>query len=128
MDNTRFNTNSFSPVNIPGFSVQTGPQTYDEAVTKIALEVAHLIISKQHDYGTDNIMLAPGGPEKGITVRMWDKMARIKHLVWDRDNKSQHESIDDSYKDIAGYAIIALMVRRKYFKLPLKVDTEKDAR
>jgi hypothetical protein len=42
---------------------------------------------------------------------MWDKIARINHLI-DNGGEAQHEPLEDSYKDLANYAIIALMVLR----------------
>ena len=62
---------------------------------------------KQHDYGSGNI--AAFG-EKGVLVRMNDKMARLRNLVWN-DKASVNESIDDSYLDISVYGAIARMCR-----------------
>jgi hypothetical protein len=40
---------------------------------------------------------------------MWDKLARINHLV-DNDAQPQNESLHDSFLDLANYAIIAMLV------------------
>jgi hypothetical protein len=42
---------------------------------------------------------------------MHDKLARINNLV-DTGADPQHESIEDSFKDMANYAIIGLLVLR----------------
>jgi hypothetical protein len=42
---------------------------------------------------------------------MWDKFARINNLV-DNGKDPQHESLEDSFKDMANYAIIGLLVLR----------------
>ena len=72
-------------------------------------ELASLLISKHKDYGPKNISLSPGGPLNGLRVRMWDKLARINNLV-DKGASPEHESLEDSFKDMANYAIIGLLV------------------
>jgi len=43
---------------------------------------------------------------------MWDKLARINNLV-DKQREPHYESLEDSFVDMANYAIIGLMVLRK---------------
>ena len=74
-------------------------------------DLANLLISKHKDYGPKNISLSPGGPLNGLRVRMWDKLARINNLV-DKGASPEHESLEDSFKDMANYAIIGLLVMR----------------
>jgi hypothetical protein len=74
-------------------------------------ELADLLLSKHDDYGPTNISRSPGGPVNGLRVRMWDKFARINNLV-DSGKGPQHESLEDSFKDMANYAIIGLLVLR----------------
>jgi hypothetical protein len=74
-------------------------------------ELGNLLISKQRDYGPGNINNAYGGPLNGLMVRMGDKWERLKNLL-DSGNTPQHESIEDSFKDLANYCIIAMMVQR----------------
>lgn len=74
-------------------------------------ELADLLLSKHEDYGPTNISNSPGGPINGLRVRMWDKFARINNLV-DSGKGPQHESLEDSFKDMANYAIIGLLVLR----------------
>ena len=80
-------------------------------------ELSQLLISKHRDYGPKNISQAPGGAINGLRVRMHDKLARINNLVeYMEDTKGfqpQHESLEDSFKDMANYAIIGLLVMRK---------------
>lgn len=75
-------------------------------------ELSKLLISKHRDYGPKNISLAPGGAINGLRVRMHDKLARINNLV-DTNANPEHESLEDSFKDMANYAIIGLLVMRK---------------
>jgi hypothetical protein len=74
-------------------------------------ELSELLLSKHRDYGPKNISQAPGGPINGLRVRMHDKLARISNLV-DSGADPQHESLEDSFKDMANYAIIGLLVLR----------------
>jgi hypothetical protein len=75
-------------------------------------ELSDLLLSKHRDYGPKNISQAPGGPINGLRVRMHDKLARISNLV-DSGADPQHESLEDSFKDMANYAIIGLLILRE---------------
>ena len=75
-------------------------------------ESAVLLDSKQRDYGSANIS-AFG--EKGIIVRMNDKVERLKTLVW-KDKSPEHEKVSDTWLDIANYGIIGLLCHRKEWK------------
>ena len=78
-------------------------ETYDE--------LAELLLSKHKDYGPKNISDSPGGPLNGLRVRMHDKLARINNLI-DNNKEPENESLEDSFKDMANYAIIGLLVLR----------------
>jgi hypothetical protein len=80
-------------------------------VSEVFDELKELLLSKHMDYGPKNIAEAPGGAVNGLRVRMHDKLARINNLV-DSGAKPQHESFEDSFKDMANYAIIGLLVLR----------------
>ena len=84
---------------------------FDTDVYNLADELADLLISKHKDYGPTNISQSPGGPLNGLRVRIHDKIARINNLI-DSGKTPEHESLQDSFKDLANYAIIALMVTR----------------
>ena len=70
-----------------------------------------ILLSKHKDYGPLNIAHAPGGALNGLRVRMHDKLARINNLV-DKGDTPKHESLLDSFIDLANYAIIAILVQR----------------
>jgi hypothetical protein len=74
-------------------------------------ELVDLLLSKHKDYGPRNIADAPGGALNGLRVRMHDKLARINNL-YSTDALPEHESLEDSFKDMANYAIIGLLVLR----------------
>jgi DNA polymerase II small subunit/DNA polymerase delta subunit B len=81
-------------------------------VWKIMDELGNLMISKQLDYGPDNINNAHGGPINGLMVRLGDKFERLKNLLKKQQVKPQHEPIEDSFKDLANYGVIGLMIQR----------------
>ena len=75
--------------------------------------IRHERRKKHEDYGPKNIADSPGGAINGLRVRMHDKLARINNLFDSaREGNPQHESFEDSFKDMANYAIIGLLVLR----------------
>ena len=86
--------------------------TFEYHVEKTFQELQDLLMSKHKDYGPKNISEAPGGALNGLRVRMHDKLARINNLI-DSGANPEHESLEDSFKDMANYAIIGLLVLRK---------------
>lgn len=96
---------------------------FEDYIQDIAIDIANLVVKKQGDYGPSNILEAPYGPEAGLTVRLWDKISRLKNLT--QKSVPNNESIEDTYTDIAGYAMIALMVRNGTFNTPLRGSDDK---
>jgi hypothetical protein len=85
---------------------------FEEATFDVYTAGWHLLLKKHRDYGPKNIALAPGGALNGLRVRMWDKMARINHLL-DNGADAQNESLRDSFVDLMNYAAIAQLVLDK---------------
>lgn len=88
-----------------------GPEQFDLDVMSTFEELEALLLKKHKDYGPKNISQAPGGPLNGLRVRMWDKMARINNLI-ENNQEGLNEPLEDSFKDLANYAIISMMVLR----------------
>jgi hypothetical protein len=86
------------------------------AMVNNSLNALDLVISKTKDYATiddpyRNFRLCEsvGVPlEKGILVRMCDKLSRIGNLVENNDPSVKNESIEDTLVDIMNYANIML--------------------
>ena len=89
----------------------TEPTQFELSLWELTDELAELLLKKHKDYGPKNIADAPGGALNGLRVRIHDKTARINNLV-DSGATPENESLEDSFKDLANYAIIALMVLR----------------
>jgi hypothetical protein len=85
------------------------PTEFELGIWEEVDSLVDLLISKHKDYGPRNIADAPGGAINGLRVRMHDKLARINNL-FDSGKDPEHESIEDSFKDMANYAIIGLLV------------------
>ena len=79
---------------------------------RIAVDNIQVMDSKQRDYGSNNI--AAFG-EYGVLVRTWDKVSRLKNLL-QNNSEPKNESIEDSWLDLANYAIIGVLCRRGLWK------------
>lgn len=88
------------------------PTQFEEDVRIVYDELMSILLKKHRDYGPRNIADAPGGPINGLRVRIHDKVARINNLIDTGSNQPEYESMEDSFKDLANYAIIALLVMR----------------
>lgn len=69
-------------------------------------EIAKLLDDKRHDYGTDNIRKFG---TLGCLIRASDKIERLINL---QNKEPNFESLEDTWKDIAGYAILGLIELR----------------
>ncbi len=110
-------------------------ETFEQAIDSIIEECREVVLLRQTKYGSDNIALA-GLP--GILVRMQDKVRRAWHAcgldamvrhgdVWEASAATSRPEVndedgDDPYIDMVGYGLIALMVRRGIWGLPLEDD------
>lgn len=89
------------------------PGVFSMNAARLADEIVSTIVRKQEDYGPNNIRRSPFGPLQGLTVRLYDKIARLANLSQGR--KPQNESLRDTFIDIAGYGIIGLMILDETF-------------
>ena len=97
-------------------SNNNNPPAFVQNVEETFNELKILLLQKHFDYGPKNISESPGGPINGLRVRMWDKLARINNLVDKGIYNPQYESLEDSFKDLANYAIIGLLVLRQQWE------------
>jgi hypothetical protein len=93
------------------------PKYLDEAFSQVTDELLKTFLKKHKDYGKGNIL---DMGELGIAFRISEKFNRIKHLLVS-GQKPENETLDDSWIDIAVYAVIALLLRWGWFeKLEVK--------
>ena len=97
--------------------VRDSHSDFEDKVRIVYDELMSLLLKKNKDYGAKNISDAPGGAINGLRVRMHDKLARINNLYDNsRDLAPDNEPFEDSFKDLANYAIIGLLVLRGDWK------------
>ena len=91
-------------------------------MVRSAMECVQLFDTKQQDYGSNNIS---SSGELGIAVRLQDKVSRMRHILLKELKaqeklahvfKANHESLEDTYKDAANYALIELLLQRKRWR------------
>jgi hypothetical protein len=111
-DDTANMTSLMERAGIAALHIMTADEPFD-------LESMHkLLVSKQHDYGHGNILHFG---TVGVAVRICDKIARLMNLTR-RGSNAKNEALTDTYMDILGYAVIALMLEEGSFELELEQD------
>lgn len=88
------------------------PKNLDEAFEEVNKEMLKMFLKKHKDYGKGNIL---DMGELGIAFRISEKFNRIKHLLL-QGKKPTNESVEESWIDIGVYAVIAVLLKRSWFK------------
>jgi len=94
------------------------PQTAKE-FKLIQAEQYETFCKKQMDYGPSNISMGTGVGEHinkalsttALIIRINDKVQRLINLVVTNKRKAQNEPVEDAFKDLSVYGIIAQIVR-----------------
>ena len=74
---------------------------------KITDEMKELLKKKNHAYGDQNVIKMG---KLGVLSRVEEKIARLRNMI--ENNIEDTESKEDSWKDIAGFGIIGVMLER----------------
>lgn len=84
------------------------------------VEIISTVINKQKDYGHHNIAMFG---ITGLVIRLHDKIARAENLLSKErmENAVPGESLYDTFTDIIGYSIIAIMWLNNTFMFDLEV-------
>jgi len=102
----------------PAGSGEDDPWSYvarcDEATSLAMQEVlgeAYMLWCRKHEsYGPHNISVFG---IKGVFVRMWDKVQRLRRLVWlAMADPLKDETIEDTFLDLINYGAIAILLLR----------------
>ena len=81
-----------------------------EEYDKIFNECREISIIKNNDYGCDTMLKFS---EKGLVIRMNDKMERLINLIWNEtEQKVSDEKIEDTAKDMINYSIYLVQMKR----------------
>lgn len=80
----------------------------EESIEKIFTEVRNILLKKNADYGGASFDLGINGN----MVHIWDKARRFRSLVEKqmKGEKANFESIEDTLRDIIGYAVIGIHI------------------
>ena len=78
---------------------------------KIADEMKELLKEKNRTYGNKNVEKMG---KLGVLTRIEEKLERLKHMI--KNNIEDKESREDSWKDIAGFGIIGVLLERNKWK------------
>ena len=100
------------------FIEQQYPETAEE-FKRIQKEQYEIFCKKQMDYGPSNISMGTGIGESvnkklastALVIRINDKVQRLLNLVVSNDRDAQNEPVEDAFKDLSVYGIIAQIVR-----------------
>lgn len=77
----------------------------EKSIRDITDEVTAILLKKNQDYGGASFDLGLNGN----MVHLWDKVKRYKTLI-EKKESPNFESIEDTLRDIIGYAIIGLHI------------------
>ena len=100
------------PSNVIPFKVgkyDTNWAQFEMHLMDVVDEIRRTMLSKQKDYGPNNIRRSPYGAQEGLIVRLYDKVARAANLTG-KGKQPENESLRDTFLDIAGYGVIGLML------------------
>lgn len=81
----------------------------EQQLKKITGEIIRVLLKKNEDYGGASFDLGLNGN----MVHLWDKVKRYKTLIERKliqGETPNFESIEDTLKDIIGYALIGLVI------------------
>lgn len=77
-----------------------------ESIKKITDDVTAILLKKNADYGGASFDLGLNGN----MVHLWDKVKRYKSLIGCDKKEPNFENLEDTLKDIIGYAIIGIHI------------------
>jgi len=79
----------------------------EKEMEKIADEMKSLLKAKNRAYGDNNILKIG---KLGVLSRVEEKIERLRNMI--EKNIEDKEAKEDSWKDIAGFGIIGVMLER----------------
>ncbi|MBU0576889.1 DUF1599 domain-containing protein [Patescibacteria group bacterium] len=93
-------------------SSKNDSQTLDQAFVQVNDELLKMFLKKHRDYGKGNILAIE---ELGVAIRIMEKVQRLKNLLITKEGPT-NESIEETWIDIAVYAVIGVLFRRGQFQ------------
>ena len=89
-------------------ATKKGTEMSKETIEKIFNGMSDLLVKKNKDYKGASFDLGMNGN----MVHLWDKVSRYRNMVENkmRGEQPNFEGIEDTLKDIIGYAVIGLHI------------------
>lgn len=85
-----------------------------EMFNEMTKEMCEIFARKRHDYGPSTTETYEKFGPVSMLVRMHDKMGRLDNLICNNmQERVLDERIDDTLMDLANYALITILERRK---------------
>jgi hypothetical protein len=78
----------------------------EESIKRITDEVTKILLKKNEDYGGASFDLGLNGN----MVHLWDKVSRYRSLIGCDKKEPNFEGLEDTLRDIIGYAVIGLHI------------------
>lgn len=89
--------------------MEKGKEMTEESIAEIFGGMSDLLLKKNAEYKGASFDLG----SNGNMVHLWDKVSRYRHIVESKTDKPNFESVQDTLKDIIGYAVIGLHILNK---------------
>lgn len=83
-----------------------------EIHSSICQDLNDIYLAKNRDYGDSFAKLRNEYGNPAILIRLEDKLGRLKRLMLSGEQCVKTESIEDTLKDLANYAIMELVERQ----------------
>lgn len=84
---------------------------FEGEIHNISDGIVQLLVSKRKDYKNSFDLIWEEMGMISVIVRLKDKIARLYNL-WENEDDPAYESIEDTFMDIAGYALLSLRMIR----------------
>jgi len=81
---------------------------FETKITNITTDLSDTLIAKNHDYGNSFGDLVKEYGNVAMLIPLKNKMNRLDTLI-QSGNQVKDESIEDTLRDLAGYAILSLI-------------------
>lgn len=78
----------------------------EESIKQITDDITSILLKKNIDYGGASFDLGLNGN----MVHLWDKVSRFRSLIKCDNSGPNFESLEDTLRDIIGYAIIGIHI------------------
>lgn len=100
-------------MNKGGFWMDYKKMEVNNDYLSVVYELYELYKDKNKDYGNSFSILYSKYGILSVIIRLWDKILRLEN-IYKSDAQVKNETIEDTLRDIANYAIMTLAEIRKY--------------